>query len=207
MALTLYAIKPRFQALLRPLAGRLAAAGLTANQVTLAAAAGSVAVGAFVFARAEDRWPFLLIPLWMLLRMALNAIDGMLAREHGQKSALGGYLNELADVVADAALFLPFAAIAPFGPWSVGLVVLLASWSEMAGALGPMVGATRRYDGPMGKSDRALAFGALGLWAGLVPALPAFAFWCMPAIALAIAANIVLRVRGGVAEAAARESP
>ena len=177
MALTLYAIKPRFQALLRPLAGRLAAAGLTANQVTVAAAALSVAVGAFVFARAEARWPFLLIPLWMLLRMALNAIDGMLAREHGQKSALGGYLNELADVVADAALFLPFAAIAPFGPWSVGLVVLLASWSEMAGALGPMVGAARRYDGPMGKSDRALAFGALGLWAGLVPVLPAVAFW------------------------------
>ena len=207
MALTLYALKPRFQALLRPLVGRLAAAGLTANQVTVAAAAVSVALGAFVFARAEDRWPFLLIPLWMLLRMALNAIDGMLAREHGQKSALGGYLNELADVVADAALFLPFAAIAPFGPWSVGLVVLLASWSEMAGALGPMVGAARRYDGPMGKSDRALAFGALGLWAGLVPVLPAVAFWCMPALALAIAANIVLRVRGGVAEAAARESP
>lgn len=201
MASTLYAIKPRFQALLRPLVVRLAAAGVTANQVTLAACAASVGVGVFVLLAADARWPFLLVPAWMLVRMALNAVDGMLAREHGQQSPLGAYLNELTDVVADAALYLPFAAIAPFAPWSVGLVILLAALSEMAGALGPAVGASRRYDGPMGKSDRALVFGALGLWAGLVPALPAWAAWILPAVGVAIAANIVQRVRRGVAEA------
>jgi CDP-diacylglycerol--glycerol-3-phosphate 3-phosphatidyltransferase len=201
MALTLYAIKPRFQALLRPLVARLAAAGVTANQVTVVACALSVAIGAFVFAYAPARWPFLLIPAWMLVRMALNAVDGMLAREFGQKSALGAYLNELTDVVADAALMLPFAAIAPFGPWSVGAVVLLAALSEMAGALGPMAGASRRYDGPMGKSDRALAFGVLGLWAGLVPSLPDIAFWAMPLVAAATACGAVNRVRAGVDEA------
>ena len=37
--------------------------------------------------------------------MAFNAIDGMLAREFGQKSRLGAYLNELTDVVSDAALY------------------------------------------------------------------------------------------------------
>ena len=204
MASTLYAIKPRFQALLRPLVARLAAAGVTANQVTLAACAVSVGVGAFVLHQAPARWPFLLVTAWMLLRMALNAIDGMLAREHGQKSALGAYLNELTDVVSDAALYVPFAMLAPFAPWSVGLVILLAALSEMAGALGPAVGASRRYDGPMGKSDRAFVFGALGLWAGLVPALPAWAVWIMPAIGLALAANIVQRVRNGVVEAGAR---
>ena len=36
-ALTIYALKPRFQAGLRPLTARLAALGITANQVTLAA--------------------------------------------------------------------------------------------------------------------------------------------------------------------------
>jgi CDP-diacylglycerol--glycerol-3-phosphate 3-phosphatidyltransferase len=204
VALTLYDIKPRFQALLRPLAARLAAAGVTANQVTLAACAVSVALGAFVFANAQARWPFLLVPAWMVARMALNALDGMLAREFGHKSALGAYLNELTDVVADAALYVPFALLPPFGAGSVGAVVLLAALSEMAGALGPMVGASRRYDGPMGKSDRALVFGALGLWAGLVPALPGGAFWILPAVAAAIAVNIVNRVHAGVAEAGAR---
>lgn len=42
---------------------------------------------------------YLLLPLWMLLRMALNAVDGMLAREFGQQSRLGAYLNELCDVM------------------------------------------------------------------------------------------------------------
>ena len=66
---------------------------------------------------------------------------------------------------------LPFAFVAPFGPWSVGLVIVASCVSEMAGALGPMVGAARRFDGPMGKSDRALVFGALGLYVGLGGAL------------------------------------
>ena len=105
--------------------------------------------------------------------MALNAIDGMLAREHGQKSRLGAYLNELGDVVSDAALYAPFALLPPFGRFWIGLVILLAALTEFAGVLGPTVGASRRYDGPMGKSDRALVFGALGLWVGLRRPLPA----------------------------------
>ena len=175
MAITLYALKPRFQGLLRPLVWRIADAGLTANQVTVLTAAMSVATGAFVALEAAATWPFLLLPVALLLRIAMNAVDGMLAREFGQQSPLGAYLNELADVVCDIALYLPFAFIAPFGPWSVGLVIVASCVSEMAGALGPMVGAARRYDGPMGKSDRALVFGALGLYVGLGGALPATA--------------------------------
>src|SRR5262245_51217950 len=96
---SIYQIKPRFQALLRPLVRALAAGGVTANQVTLAAAVLSIAGGAVLAHWAEQRAVWLLLPVVLFLRMALNAIDGMLAREHGQKSALGAYLNELCDVV------------------------------------------------------------------------------------------------------------
>ena len=92
--MTLYALKPRFQGLLRPLVARLAAAGVTANQVTVAAAVGSIAVAGIVVWYAGCRPIFLLLPLWLGVRMALNAIDGMLAREFGQQSRLGAYLNE-----------------------------------------------------------------------------------------------------------------
>jgi CDP-diacylglycerol--glycerol-3-phosphate 3-phosphatidyltransferase len=102
---TVYALKPRFQAALRPFVGRLARAGVTANQVTVAAAVGSLAVGLLVGNLVEDRALFLLLSLWLLARMALNAIDGMLAREFRQQSRLGAYLNELGDVVSDAALY------------------------------------------------------------------------------------------------------
>jgi CDP-diacylglycerol--glycerol-3-phosphate 3-phosphatidyltransferase len=202
MGVTIYALKPRFQALLRPLVQRIAASGVTANAVTVTALIVSLAVAACVIGASADRRVFLLLPAWLFVRMALNAIDGMLAREFGQQSALGAYLNELTDVVADAALYLPFAWIEPFGPFSVGIVIFAAALSEMAGALAPMVGAPRRYDGPMGKSDRAFAFGALGLYVGVGGALPDAAVWLMPAIALLIACNIVNRVRRGVAAAA-----
>lgn len=200
-ALSIYDMKPRFQALLRPVAGALAASGVTANAVTAAAMAGSLVLGGALLVRRDVPALYLLLPLWMFIRMALNAIDGMLAREFGQKSALGAYLNELCDVVSDAALYLPFALVAPFGPASVGAVIFLSALSEMAGALGAAFGAGRRYDGPMGKSDRAFVFGALGLWVGVAGSPPAWAFWILPAAAAGIALNIVNRVRAGLRRA------
>jgi CDP-diacylglycerol--glycerol-3-phosphate 3-phosphatidyltransferase len=198
--LSIYALKPKFQALLRPLTAGLARSGVTANKVTLVAAVVSLALGVFIARRAPERWPFLLLPLWMFLRMALNAIDGMLAREFGQKSRVGAYLNELTDVVSDAALYLPFAFLQPFSPLWTGIVIVLAVISEFAGVLGPAVGASRRYDGPMGKSDRAFVFGALGLWAGLGYVLPEWLAWLMPLIAMLIGITIVNRVHRGLNE-------
>ena len=198
MSLTLYHLKPAFQSLLRPLVARLAGRDVTANRVTTAALLGSVAVGGLLALHPERTALFLLLPVWMLVRMGLNAIDGMLAREFGQQSPLGAYLNELADVVSDAALMLPFVFVPPFGWASVGGLIFLATVSEMAGALGPLVGAPRRYDGPMGKSDRAFVFGALALAVGLLGGLPGWTFWLLPIIGFAIFINIVNRVRNGV---------
>jgi phosphatidylglycerophosphate synthase len=201
--MTLYSLKPHFQNLLRPLVSRLAAIGVTANQVTVAAAVGSVAVAGIVICNAEHRATFLLLPLWLFVRMGLNAIDGMLAREFGQKSRLGAYLNELCDVVSDAALYAPFAVVPPFGWLGVGAVILLAALSEFAGVLGPTVGASRRYDGPLGKSDRALVFGALGAWIGIGLPLPHWLGWLLVLIGLLLVMTIVNRVRRGLAEATA----
>ncbi|MNF41870.1 Inner membrane protein YnbA [compost metagenome] len=198
---SIYQLKPRFQNLLRPLVQRLHARGVTANQVTLAAAAVSVLLGLLVAAFAGYLWLFALIPLWMLLRMALNAIDGMLAREFGQQSVLGAYLNELCDVIADSALILPFAMLAEVSPLWVVVATLLAVIVEYAGVMGPLVGAGRRYDGPLGKSDRAFVFGVLGagVATGLLPI-----DW-LDTLFMLIAALLVWtlanRVRQGIAEA------
>jgi CDP-diacylglycerol---glycerol-3-phosphate 3-phosphatidyltransferase len=202
-SVSIYELKPRFQALLRPLVVRLHAMGITANQVTVAACAISVALGLWLFFAAPSAAAFALIPFWMFLRMAFNAIDGMLAREHKQQSALGAFLNELTDVLSDAALYLPFALVAPFSPFWVGTVIVLAGLSEFTGALGPTVGASRRYDGPLGKSDRAFVFGALGLYIALGGPLPYWSAWLMPIVAALIAWTIVNRIRRALAEAGA----
>lgn len=198
--MTLYDIKPKFQAFLRPLVRILAKSGVTANQVTIIAAIGSILIGTLLARFSETRILFLILPIWMFSRMALNAIDGMLAREHNQKTQLGAYLNELSDVVADAALFIPFALIAPFSAASVALVIFLATLSEFAGVMGLTMGATRRYDGPLGKSDRALVFGALGLWVGIGVSIPSFLYWLMPLLSALIAITIVNRIRNALHE-------
>ncbi len=204
MAPSIYQLKPKFQALLRPLVGRLARAGVTANQVTLLTCVASVLLGLTLFWGSLAWAWFALIPVWMLLRMAFNAVDGMLAREHGQQSVLGAYLNELTDVLSDAALYLPFAHVAPFDPFWVGVVILMAALSEMAGMLGVAVGGARRYDGPMGKSDRAFVFGALGLLVAVMAqdqGMPTAWYplaGVLPLIALLTAWSIHNRIQSGI---------
>lgn len=193
---TLYALKPAFQAKLRPLADRLAKAGVTANQITLLAAVLSIATGLLAAAFAQHRAVFLLMPVVLFARMALNAIDGMLAREHGQASKLGMYLNELCDVVSDLALILAFAALFPV--WGVVAFAIAAVIAEYAGVLGVAAGSGRNYAGPFGKSDRALALGvigfliACGLW---MQAIVPFVFPAMATLSLITAIN---RIRSGL---------
>ncbi len=164
---SIYDLKPAFQRLLRPTVRVLAHAGATPNHITLAALTLSCAVGALIAAQPGARGLLLLLPAALLLRMALNALDGMMARELGMSSRLGAVLNELGDVVSDTVLYLPLALVPGVPPGPVALAVVLAVIAEMAGVVAVQIGAARRYDGPMGKSDRAFVFGALGLTLGL----------------------------------------
>jgi CDP-diacylglycerol--glycerol-3-phosphate 3-phosphatidyltransferase len=110
-------------------------------------------------------------------------------------------LNELCDITADCALILPFALLPGVSLWLVLLVALLALFSEYSGVLGPMVGASRRYDGPMGKSDRAFVLGVVA--AGIVPGWIG-AFWIntvFAIIAMLLVYTLINRVRQGLREA------
>jgi CDP-diacylglycerol--glycerol-3-phosphate 3-phosphatidyltransferase len=199
---SLYDLKPRFQAALRPVVRATVAAGVTANALTGLALAGSLALGAALVAWPGARWLLVLLPVWLIVRMALNAMDGMAAREHGQASRFGALFNEVADVASDLALYLPLAAAFwPLWPGWVGLAVGVAMVAEAAGLAGPLIGASRRYDGPFGKADRAALFGALGLLIGLgVPV----GWWVALALGLAILAGlatIARRLQRALAEA------
>lgn len=207
--MSLYTLKPRFQALLRPSVRTLHGFGVTANQVTVAACAASVGLGVTLAAAAQSghlSW-FLLLPIGLLLRMALNAIDGMLAREFAQSSTLGAYLNELCDMVSDAALYLPFALLPDQSPALTILVILLANLAEMAGVLRIPPTSTRRNDGPMGKSDRALVFGVLGLLVGMGVAAAPWLSWVLAIVALLLVSTVANRVRRGIADDGDRLRP
>ncbi len=198
---SLYDIKPAFQNLLRPLAAGLVGSGATANMVTIGAALLSIATAILIARYHAFPAIFWLMPLTLFLRMALNAIDGMMAREFGQKSALGMYLNELTDAVSDAALILPFALMPQFPAWGVIVFALLAVLSEYAGALGVMAGGARRYDGPLGKSDRALALGILSALLASGLRLDTIGGIVFPALAALCAITVFNRIRAGLREA------
>lgn len=164
---TIYDLKPKFQAILRPIVNFLATKGITPNQVTWAALFLSIFFGALVALTNGATWSLLMIPIVMFVRMAMNAIDGILAKEHNMRTDAGAILNEMSDVVSDAALYLPLAFVDGVSIVLVVLFVIVGIFTEMAGVLAAVISGERRYDGPMGKSDRAFVFGFICLVLGL----------------------------------------
>jgi CDP-diacylglycerol--glycerol-3-phosphate 3-phosphatidyltransferase len=202
---SVYDLKPKFQSLLRPITNSFARSGVTANQVTIAAVLLSFVTGAAIFYFRTPR-TLLLLPIVLFIRMALNAIDGMLAREHNQKTALGAMLNELGDVLSDSALYLPLAVVPVFNAPLIVLIVLFAACTEMTGVVATQIGASRRYDGPMGKSDRAFIFGALGLLFGLGAPVAPFLTYILWIVLALLFATILNRSRSALAELRSRTS-
>lgn len=168
--LSIYQLKPKFQNSLRPLVSWLAEKGVTANQVTLLALVVSVssAIGLIILGQPALLW--LLAPV-LLVRMALNAIDGMLAKKHNQKTKLGAFLNELADVLSDIAMIASLIIIPKISLLVLALFALTAILTEFVGVMGAMVGSERQYQGPMGKSDRAFLISILAIAISLFPQL------------------------------------
>ncbi len=181
---SIYDLKPKFQALLQPIIGALIKLKITPNQVTIFALVLSWLCGATLFLFANNKLVLLLVPIVLFLRMALNALDGMLARQTGQSSKLGEILNEVGDVLSDAVIYFPLVFPLKAGLWTILLVfkfVFLAALTEFCGLLSKTMNGIRAYQGPMGKSDRAFAIGAFCLVVSFVhiPEKIIFAFFSL----------------------------
>jgi len=171
-ATSLSVLKPRFQKALRPLTEILAKKGITANQVTVSGIIGSVIVSGSLMNYSHHARIFYLLPVWLTVRMGLNTIDGLLAIEHGQKSRLGGILNEGGDILSDFLLALPFVFLVQ-ARYTFFFLIALSVLSESAGIAALPFGGERCNFGPFGKTDRAIAFGCIALWLAGYGKLPA----------------------------------
>lgn len=190
IVLTIYSLKSRFQNILRPIVILLVKKNVTANFITILAMILSIFYGIILFAYYHVNFVWIFLPFIFFVRMVLNAIDGMLAREFNQKSNLGAVLNEMGDVISDIALFLPFAFLSSANLWPVVVFCVLAVMSEMMGVVAIQIGSNRRYDGPMGKSDRVfvLGFTALSIGCGWISTT-----WC-PWIFSALSLLVILTI-------------
>ncbi|MFH7456743.1 CDP-alcohol phosphatidyltransferase family protein, partial [Pseudomonas syringae pv. tagetis] len=76
-------------------------------------------------------------------------------------------------------------------------VIFLSALTEFTGVLGQTVGASRRYDGPLGKSDRAVLFGALGIFVAVGGTFAAWTSWLWAVVALLLIWTTINRISAG----------
>lgn len=161
--ISIYNIKPKFQQLLLPVLKLFHKLGITANQITLSSIVLSLIIGIFFWFADGYNLFFLALPIGLFIRMALNALDGMMARMYNQQSKKGELLNEFGDVVSDIFIFFPLLKFEQSNLYLVVSFICLSIINEFVGILGKVISNERRYEGPMGKSDRAFIIGIYGI--------------------------------------------
>jgi len=161
--ISIYRIKPIFQKLLKPALVLLHRLGVTANQITISSILLSLVIGIGFWFADMNTALFLILPVGLVLRMALNALDGMMARTYHQQTKKGEVLNEVGDIISDLFVFFPLLKYENDIFYLIVLFICLSIINEFAGLLGKVVSNERRYEGPMGKSDRAFILGLYGV--------------------------------------------
>ena len=159
--ISVYKLKPKFQKLLQPLLLLLKRMGVSPNHITVFTIVFSIIIGYILFLGIQDRFWFLIVSVGLLLRMMLNALDGMMAKQFNLQSKLGEILNEIGDVISDIAIYFPFIYFESIKSEYVIIFIFLSIINEFCGVLAKLISGTRRYDGPMGKSDRAFLVGVI----------------------------------------------
>lgn len=159
--ISVYKLKPKFQKLLQPILVFLRKIGVSPNQITIFTILFSFVIGVFLIYGIENRIWFLFVSLGLLVRMALNALDGMMAKQFDLQSTKGEILNEIGDIISDVAIYFPFIYFDTIKIEYVIVFIVFSVMNEFCGVLSKSIYGLRRYDGPMGKSDRALIVGLI----------------------------------------------
>jgi len=190
----LYAIKPRFVRSLGGIEDRLVRRGVSADRLSYTAVAVSVLAGVALGAgyTVHHRWWLAVGPL-VLLRLALNALDGSVARRTGTARPFGKVVNEISDRLSDTFLIAPLVLFIP--PLLVVVVLITTFITSACGALGNVVGTGRLTKGPMGKADRCLVLSIAAVIAGLTGVAVAPFFLALVLVAIGGAITILGRLR------------
>ena len=199
--ISVYQLKPKFQQLLNPVLLFLHRQKVTANQITIASIILSLIIGLLFWNADSFHWFFLSLPVALLLRMALNALDGMMARKFNQMSKLGEVLNEVGDIISDVIIFIPLLKFQPESLYLIVVFIVLSVINEFAGLLGKAIGKDRRYDGPMGKSDRALLLGIYGIVAFIGVNISGYSNYIFGAVILLLVLSTFTRLKKALNDA------
>ena len=174
----LYATKGAINARLTPLVDRLAAAGVSPDALTLAAVPVAVAGGLALLGSMAAHLLLALVPLFVVLRLVLNLLDGNMARRTGRIHPRGELYNEVGDRLADVAFLAPVAWLPGADPVIVLGGVATALLASYIGIASKAAGGKRLYRGILSKPGRMVLLVVCSLWA-LVAGPGATAPWAV----------------------------
>jgi phosphatidylglycerophosphate synthase len=144
---------------------------VTPNQVSVMSAVFSAAGSVVLIATVLLPMPqgikalvFFLTAIFILLRLACNLLDGLMAVEYKQATRCGDLFNELPDRFSDSVLLIATGYAANSGEAGIflgWLCALLALTTAYLRAFGARYSSSQDYSGPMAKQQRmfSLMFG------------------------------------------------
>ena len=163
MDISIYKLKTKFQNLLMPICEKLVKLEVSPNQITVTTVLLNIVFAGLIYKFNDYKLIYLTVPVFLFLRMALNALDGMIANKFNQKTKMGVFYNEAGDIVSDTVFFYVFLRVIGINEVYNLLFVFLSILSEYVGVTAMMVDNKRHYEGPMGKSDRAFLISLLAI--------------------------------------------
>jgi CDP-diacylglycerol--glycerol-3-phosphate 3-phosphatidyltransferase len=139
-------------------------------------------------------WLLLLVPVVVLVRTALNALDGLVAKRTGLARPWGEVLNEFSDRLSDVAILGGLALAPPTLPLLGAAAIIGTLLTSYLAILSKAAGGRRQYAGPMGKADRMLLLG-LAAFVGLVVPLSITYNVFLGLVLAGLAVTLVARAR------------
>lgn len=124
--------------------------------------------GALCFWQSHTTPSLLMIaPLFCLLRLWFNMLDGMVAVAAKKASARGEIVNDLPDRISDVIIFVGVAHSGLMNPLLGYWTAILSLFTAYVGLFGQAIGGRREFGGIMSKPWRMVAL-SLGAWAMFV---------------------------------------
>ncbi len=159
--MNIYSIKPYFQKLLSPLFKLLILLRVHPNYINFFALFISIIAGISFLYTDQYNFLFIIIPFLLLLRIAFNALDGMVARKLNLSSKVGELYNELSDRLSDMVIFICLAFANYVNLTLMLILTCIILLNSYLGILGKASGGSRQFIGIMGKADRMLYLGII----------------------------------------------
>jgi CDP-diacylglycerol--glycerol-3-phosphate 3-phosphatidyltransferase len=155
--------KAWLEKLLMPLAAVLVKSKTTKDQLTVLALFFSILYGLLLFMYPEYKVLWICLPLFLFLQTIIINVGQILVDSFKAQSSFDPFLHELASVLSDSAIYLPFIFLATNAYLAGVIFLILSIMTEMTRLLAIKVGATQNFGGPLGKVSRATLFSTAGV--------------------------------------------